>query len=200
MFDATEIDEILALRVMTLTEEEKREARSTDPRAAAVIDRCDVMPEEIFERLHGAVRYLRDVVPQMSSAASPPRLGPQPQAPPERGGPYPTPGRDAVERVPFWTPEAEAEVNPFGDTVWVGPVEVGRGMRVRLRPGRRADAHDLFLAGRDAVVQAVFHDVDGNVQVAVSVLDDDGAEYQIGHGRYLFFYPEEVEPLEVQAR
>ena len=32
MFDATEIDEILALRVLTLTDEEKAEARQTDPR------------------------------------------------------------------------------------------------------------------------------------------------------------------------
>ncbi len=35
LFDATEIDEILTLRVMTLTDEEKAAARATDPRAAA---------------------------------------------------------------------------------------------------------------------------------------------------------------------
>lgn len=57
--DATEIDEILALRVMTLTDEEKRQARGTDARAAEIVDRCDSMPVEIFERLHGAVRSLR---------------------------------------------------------------------------------------------------------------------------------------------
>ena len=57
--DATEIDEILALRVMTLTDDEKAEARGTDPRAAAIIDRCDDMPDEIWSRLHGAVRSLR---------------------------------------------------------------------------------------------------------------------------------------------
>jgi hypothetical protein len=33
LFDATEIDEILLLRTLTLTEEKKREARATDPRA-----------------------------------------------------------------------------------------------------------------------------------------------------------------------
>ncbi len=43
LYDATEIDEILALRVVTLTEGEKSEARGTDPRAAAIIDRCDEM-------------------------------------------------------------------------------------------------------------------------------------------------------------
>ena len=59
--DSTEIDEILALRVMTLTDEEKAEARGTDARAAAIIDRCDDMPPEIWSRLHGAVRSLRPV-------------------------------------------------------------------------------------------------------------------------------------------
>lgn len=61
MYDATEIDEILALRTAALTEQEKREARGTDPRAAAVIDLADSMPPEVLERLHGAVRALREV-------------------------------------------------------------------------------------------------------------------------------------------
>ena len=165
MFDATEIDEILALRVLTLTEEEKREARSTDARAAAIVDRCDVLPEEIWDRLHGAVRYLRDV-----PAAAP-------------SGPS-----------AYWDPDAEADVDPFADRVWVGAVPVGNGTRVRLRPARRADAHDLFLTGREALVKGVFQDFDGNTQVAVSVLDDDDTELHLGHGRYLFFYPDEVEP------
>ena len=56
--DATEIDEILALRVLTLTDEEKAEARGTDRRAAAIVDRCDDMPPEVWERLHGAVRSI----------------------------------------------------------------------------------------------------------------------------------------------
>jgi hypothetical protein len=56
LFDATEIDEILSLRTLTLTDAEKAEARATDPRAAAVIDRVDSMPAEILERLHGAIR------------------------------------------------------------------------------------------------------------------------------------------------
>lgn len=64
LFDATEIDEILSLRTLTLTEEEKREARATDPRAAAIIDRVEEFPREVLERLHGAVRSLRPVTHQ----------------------------------------------------------------------------------------------------------------------------------------
>src|SRR5579884_1784829 len=59
LFDAAEIDEILSLRTGTLTEDEKQEARATDPRAAAIIDRVDTMPREIMDRLHGAIRSLQ---------------------------------------------------------------------------------------------------------------------------------------------
>ena len=46
LYDATEIDEILTLRTMALTDAEKAEARATDPRAAAVIDQVDTLPPE----------------------------------------------------------------------------------------------------------------------------------------------------------
>jgi hypothetical protein len=59
LFDATEIDEILLLRVLTLTDAEKAEARATDARAREIIDRADNMPPEVFEKLHGAIRYLK---------------------------------------------------------------------------------------------------------------------------------------------
>lgn len=55
-FDATEIDEMLTLRVMTLTDDEKTAARGTDPRAAAIIERCDNISDDALERLHGTVR------------------------------------------------------------------------------------------------------------------------------------------------
>ena len=64
LFDAGEIDEILSLRTLTLTDAEKREARATDPRAKAIVDRVDALPEEVFARLHGAVRSLRSVAPE----------------------------------------------------------------------------------------------------------------------------------------
>lgn len=56
LHDSGEIDEILSLRALTLTEAEKREARATDARAAAILDRVDTMPPEVFERLHGVLR------------------------------------------------------------------------------------------------------------------------------------------------
>jgi hypothetical protein len=70
-FDATEIDELLALRTATLTEGEKGEARATDPRAAALIDRVERLPPAALDRLHGALRELRaaEMVPRGAGAA-----------------------------------------------------------------------------------------------------------------------------------
>ena len=59
LFDGTEIDEILLLRIMTLTDEEKREIRSSDERARQILERTDNMPVEQFMKLHGAIRGLR---------------------------------------------------------------------------------------------------------------------------------------------
>jgi hydrogenase maturation protease len=59
LFDGTEIDEILSLRIMTLTDEEKREIRNSDERARQILERTDHMPAEQFMKLHGALRGLR---------------------------------------------------------------------------------------------------------------------------------------------
>jgi hypothetical protein len=204
LFDATEIDEILTLRTMALTEAEKREARATDERAAAIIDRVDNMPPELLERLHGAVRYLRGVEGGDSGTAESAAAGAaEPHSP--LGGP-PT-GRvtdsgtgggglsTAPELVPWWDPGADRTVSPETDGVVVAGVTVAKGSRVRLRPGqRRADAQDMFLAGRLATVEAVFLDVDGNRHLAVTLDEDPAADLQRWHGRYLYFSPDEVEP------
>ncbi|MFH9001818.1 hypothetical protein ACH4E5_00985 [Streptomyces afghaniensis] len=375
LHDAAEIDEILTLRTMLLTDEEKREARATDPRAAAILDRVDTMPQEVFERLHGAVRSLTPVatvtaVPRASAPAGaasvtpvlaasaarapapgtpvpgtatlatsaggaaapvtpepatpapgvPDPLTPGPVAPvpgaaapvtPEPATPAPgvpdpvtpapvtpTPGAPApvtptpgapgpvtpvpatptpapqtpapptpgalapvtpapaaplpgtavpgasahgapapVTRTPgapgpmtpvpatpkpgalapvtpapatpappppaptdrpaWWQEGADDGLSPATDTVLVGGVPLGGGSRVRLRPrGRGADAQDMFLAGRTAEVAAVFHDVDGSVHLAVTLDDDPASELHTWYGRFHYFRPDELEPLE----
>jgi hypothetical protein len=60
LFDSTEIDEILALRILTMTDEEKREARDSDERARQILDRTETLPPEHFQKLHGALRGMRD--------------------------------------------------------------------------------------------------------------------------------------------
>src|ERR1700683_2920350 len=138
LFDATEIDEILTLRTLALTDAEKQAARATDPRARELMDRLEGMPPELFDRLHGAIRYL-NAVPSEGSAGRP--------AAPAAG----TPGVLDRPQVPWWDPGSDASVSPETDRVIVSGVAVSRGSKVIMRPGtRRADAQDLFLAGRPA--------------------------------------------------
>ena len=59
LFDGTEIDEILALRILTLTDDEKHEMRSADAHARQILERTESMPTEHFMKLHGVLRGLR---------------------------------------------------------------------------------------------------------------------------------------------
>ena len=62
-------------------------------------------------------------------------------------------------------------------------------------PERDAPVIRAFLTGMRATVQAVVHDVDGGVHVAVSVDADPAAELQTAHGRFRYFRPDELEPV-----
>jgi hypothetical protein len=59
LFDATEIDQLLTLNVLALTDEEKQEMRASDPRAREILDRCDALSPEELMALHGRLRQLR---------------------------------------------------------------------------------------------------------------------------------------------
>lgn len=191
LHDAAEIDEILTLRTMLLTDEEKREARATDPRAAAILDRVDTMPPEVFARLHGAVRSLTPVTPVTDALASP--VTPVAEHPASSV----TPAPEGPERPAWWQEGADAGLSPTTDTVLVDGVPLGAGSRVRLCPrGRGADAQDMFLVGRTAQVAAVFHDVDGSTHLAVALDDDPASELHTWYGRFHYFRPDELEPLE----
>lgn len=171
LYDSTEIDEILTLRVMTMTDEEKAQARATDPLAAQIIDRCEAMSPEAMQRMHGV---LRD--PHQAAGLIP----------------------EVPDGVGWWEPVADNAVRPGVDAVLVNGVRVACGSRVRLHPGRRADAQDLFFAGKIAHVTSVHEDVDGNHHIGVVVDDEASADMYDLYGRSLYFAPEEVEPLEVQ--
>ena len=195
LYDGTEIDEILTLRTMALSEEEKAEARATDPRAAALIDRVDSMDPQVLARLHGTLR-------------SPGRSAGRPS-----GRPSGRPGQDLTgglgeldsepllnPNVPWWDPGADASVSPDTDSVQIAGQRVARGSFVRLRPGkRRADAQDMFLIGRVAEVQAVLLDVDDKPYLAVSLAGEPDGDIRVAHGRFLYFMTDEVEPCEAPS-
>jgi hypothetical protein len=62
LFDGTEIDEILSLRIMTLTDDEKREMSQSDERAREMLERTETMPVEQLLKLHGVLRGLRPLL------------------------------------------------------------------------------------------------------------------------------------------
>ncbi len=178
--DATEIDEILMLRVMTLTDDEKRQARGTDDRSRQIIERSDTIPPELFERLHGAIRSLEPVQRKT--------------------------GSDVIQEISNeesrWAAFASSEASAPNDAdAWVGidGKRVMRGSRVRLHPKRRADAMDMFLDGRAARVEGVQTDLESVTYVAVTVEDDPAADLHQWYGRFFYFYPDEVEPLDAIA-
>ncbi len=59
LFDGAEIDEILSLRILTLTDDEKSAMRRSDDRARTILERTEALPPEHFMKLHGALRGLR---------------------------------------------------------------------------------------------------------------------------------------------
>jgi hypothetical protein len=189
LFDSTEIDEILTLRVMTMTDQEKAEARATDQRAAEIIDRCDGMSADTLRQLHGVLRDPHSPLADLRDL---------------RNGGGPTAEREVESGfgtgdVPWWDPASDESVQPELDSVLIDGVRVAKGSLVRVHPSRRADAQDLFFADRVARVTAVLSDVDGGTHVALVLVDDPAADMHDWYGRYLYFAPDELEPLD-QAR
>jgi hypothetical protein len=124
----------------------------------------------MFSGLHGSVRYLRDA----------------------------TDHKHEPEPIQWWNPDQDGALSPETDQVIVQGVAVAKGSRVVLKPGcRPADAQDMFLRGRSAIVEAVFSDLEGQKYLAVTLLEDPGADLQRSQKRFLYFYPEEVEPVGV---
>ncbi len=59
LFDSTEIDEILTLRIMTLTDDEKRSMAALDDRGRALLERTEALARDQLMGLHGTIRELR---------------------------------------------------------------------------------------------------------------------------------------------
>ena len=172
-FDSTEMDELLALRVLTLTDEEKAEMRHADPYARALLERTESLPNERQINLHGAVRDLRRVADDRFATSESPA--------PE-----------------LWNPFADP---PPLESVRVFGVDLRKGDRVRLWPQKKADILDMATEGKVAIIEAIEQDLEGHVHFAVVLEDDPGRDIgmmrQVGHR--FFYTPEEVEPLPLEA-
>lgn len=170
LFDGTEIDEILTLRILTMTEQEKVEMRRVDEQARRLLERTEALSGEKLLRLHGVMR-----------------TGDNPTGPTNRARPT----EDVVDSDDFFGASTPLK------GVTVGGVYLQAGDRVRIRPKARADALDLALAGQTAIIEAVEQDMERRIHLALVVENDPGKDLgflrQPGHR---FFYGvDEVEPL-----
>lgn len=90
LFDGGEIDEILTLRILTLTDAEKREIAGADPRVAALLARTEGLGPQDLSRLHGTFRSLGEFPkPALVSLGSGPNrihTGQRVRLNPKRGG------------------------------------------------------------------------------------------------------------------
>jgi hypothetical protein len=59
LFDGTEIDQMLILNVLNLTDEEKEEMRASDPRGREILERCESLSPEELMKLNGTFREIR---------------------------------------------------------------------------------------------------------------------------------------------
>ena len=60
-FDGTEMDEMLTLRVLTLTDAEKQEMREGDPRGRRILERTEALTAESLLKAHGVIRGMREI-------------------------------------------------------------------------------------------------------------------------------------------
>jgi len=89
----------------------------------------------------------------------------------------------------------EVDNNPGEDSAKVDGVTFLKGAKLLLKPGTERSVHDRMLDGRRATLERIYVDYDDRVHLAVTVDDDPGQDLMRETGRYLFFFPHEVQPL-----
>ncbi|MGQ0793280.1 MAG: hypothetical protein ACT4NX_04240 [Deltaproteobacteria bacterium] len=173
LFDATEIDEILTLRILTLSEEEKNEIRSFDDKARLLLERAESITREEMMKLHGTMRDIRPLAAEDSA-------------------PEPQDGWDNSDGITGWNPLEEKP-----SSVVVAGVELKPGARVVLKPAGRGDVFDVALVGKTAIIESIEQDYEDRLYLVVTVEDDPGRDFDMKKmpGHRFFFSPEEVCPL-----
>lgn len=181
LFDATEIDEILTLRILTMTDAEKREMAAGDERSRALLERTEKLSAGDLQRLHGTLREVRS----------------DPGANPDSDTGWTGVGvehDDPFYEAPPW---AELDSKPRLACVNVDGVALQVGSRVVLHPRARADIFDLALRDQIATIESIERDFEDHVHVAVTIDCDPGRDFGLERmpGHRFFFAPDEIEPL-----
>ncbi len=165
-FDGREIDQLLLLNILTLTDEEKSEMRATDPRAREILERSEAMTAEDFMSMHGAIRDFRV-------------LNPEAEAVP-------------VYENPFAVLDGTSPQSVVVDGV---ELRAGSHVRLRPRAGRDVMDFALAgkMARVESVEQDYEDRIHLTVTLEGDPGRDMGKARFLGHR--FFFEPEEVEPL-----
>ncbi len=170
-FDGLEMDEMLTLRILTMTDAEKDEMRQSDEVGRRLLQRTEAMSGEEMMNLHGTIREMR---PVRASASG---------------------GDGDTEPWDFFGNSTRVE------RVTVNGTSYETGARVRIHPKGRADIMDRVLEGKVAQIEAIEQDFEGRIHLALILEDDPGADLgrmrQPGHR--FFFGPEDVEVLGGEA-
>lgn len=82
---------------------------------------------------------------------------------------------------------------PGEQRVEVDGVAFALGAKVLLQPGTEGDPYDKMLHGRTATIERIYIDMDDRIHLGVTVDDDPAQELLRDTGRYLFFFPHQVE-------
>jgi hypothetical protein len=104
--------------------------------------------------------------------------------------------RDPVTTEPPAPPDGLPDPTAGEAEATVDGVRFVRGAHVILRPGPDADLHARLLEGCAATVERILVDLDGKVHLGVTIDGDPGQELLRETGRYLYFFPPEVEVVE----
>jgi hypothetical protein len=94
----------------------------------------------------------------------------------------------------------EAFFNPATrlQTVLINGISLQKGDLVRVRPKSRADAMDMALAGKVAMIESIEQDAENKTHLALVIEDDPGRDLGLLRqpGHRFFYGTDEVEPLE----
>lgn len=188
-FDGGEIDEMLHLHILALTDDEKAEMRATDPRTREMLDRTTGLAEDRVRALHGTFRDGATGDP----TTRPP--GTQGQGAPVRPPVALNLAADAPD--PFWVDMGRA---PTSEVVLDG-VLLKRGSKVRLHPNPGGDVMDMVLKGKIGIIEGIDEDDQGGMQFTVVIEGDPGLDLGMARfpGHRFYFRPEEIDPIGEEA-
>ena len=172
-FDNTEIEEALLLHVHALSDAERAQIAEGDPAVREMVERAEATTPADILNLHGRLEEVGDG----------PAVWTEPQ------------DDDGPRRAP---PPGPADTAGEEELVVEGKT-FRRGGGVVLRPGTEGDPYDRMMDGRAATIRRIYLDYDGKAYLGVTIDDDPMSEVLRESGRYLFFFPDEVEAIEAQV-